>query len=105
MADIKCPVCEKMIKRERFSEWVSRWGEDEWSSPEWRRFLICEIEDGQKLKDKLAEIEPIYEKQALYIKDLERQLELLQKTLEIVEKFSRPIVIPGDKGVIHNGRG
>lgn len=101
MAEIKCPVCEKMIKQERISEWMRRWGEDEWSSHEWRQFLICEIKDGQKAKDKLAEIEPLYEKQTLYIKDLERQLELLQKTLDLAEKFSpRPIFISSEGGKI-----
>lgn len=101
MAEINCPVCNTHIKTERFSEWMSRWGENEWSSPEWRQFLICEIEDGYKVRDKLAEIEPIYEKQALYIKELERQLELLQKTLDLAEKFTpRPLVIPGVSEVI-----
>ncbi len=89
--------------RERNSEWAQRWSEHEWGSSEWRQFIIALIREGEIAQDKLNEIEPLYKEQERYIKYLERQIELLQKTLDIAEKFSRPIILPGDREVIHNG--
>jgi hypothetical protein len=88
------------IKSERTWEWMQRWGENEWGNAEWRQFIISLVRDAGIAQDKLNEIEPLYEEQGKYIKYLERQLELLQKTLDIAEKFSRPIILPGDSGVI-----
>ena len=88
------------MKRERTSEWMARWGENEWGSAEWRQFIITLVRDDEITQAKLNEIEPLYEEQGKYIKYLERQLELLQKTLDIAEKFSRPIILPGDREVI-----
>lgn len=86
--------------RERISEWMQKWSEHEWGSAEWRQYVISLVSEGEKAQDELNKIEPLYEEQARYIKHLERQLELLQKTLDIVEKISRPIFIPGDSGGI-----
>jgi hypothetical protein len=89
---------------ERFFEYVERWEEDEWGSPEWRRFLISHLSDleidNEKLTQKLDAIMPVYEKQADYIKSLERQLELLQKTLDLIEKYNPRYVISKDGEVI-----
>lgn len=88
------------IIREKNSQWVKRWDESQWNSPEWRRFVISLIEDGEVAMDELKEIKPIYEEQVRYIKLLERQLELLQKTLDLAEKLApRPIFIPGSSEV------
>ena len=84
------------VRRERNSEWVQRWDETQWGSAEWRQYLISLIRDGEIAQDRLHEIEPLYEAQDRHIKNLERQLELLQKTLDIAEKYSRPIIIPRD---------
>jgi hypothetical protein len=101
MAEINCPVCNTHIKTEAFSDWVKRWDESQWNSPEWRQFLIGEIEDFYATRDKLNKIEMLYEAQAEYVKTLERQIELLQKTLDLAEKFTpRPLVIPGVSEVI-----
>lgn len=97
MAENKCPVCDREIKQATTAEWVSRWDEEQWRSPEFRRFLISELEDAQKDREKLAEILPLYENQQKYIETLERQIELLQKTLDLAEKFTpRPILLRGD---------
>lgn len=88
------------IKFERFSEQVQRWDESQWNAKEWRQYLFSVLRDGEKALDKVSELEPLCESQGKYIKYLERQLELLQKTLDIAEKFTRPIVLPGDGGGI-----
>lgn len=88
------------FKTERISEWVERWDDFQWNSKEWREYLLSLLRAGEEVRDKLDKIEPLYEKQAEYIKYLERQLELLQKTLDIAERFSRPIILPGDSGVV-----
>ena len=99
--EIKCPVCDKQVKGEEFSEWLKGWNEEQWNSPEWRCRLIRDVASFSKRVDKLEEIEPIYEKQGEYIKTLERQLELLQRTLDIAEKFApRALVMPGFGEVI-----
>ena len=101
MAENKCPVCSREIKQATTAEWVSRWGEEQWRSLEFRRFLIDELEDAQKDREKLAEILPLYENQQKYIETLERQIELLQKTLDLAEKFApRPIFTHVDGEVI-----
>lgn len=82
------------VKSERMSELVERWDESQWNSVEWREFLIGYLRNGEIAQDRLSEIEPIYEKQIKYIVTLERQIELLQKTLDLAEKFApRPIFI------------
>ena len=89
------------MKRERTSEWMERWSEHEWGNAEWRHFIITLVHDAEIAQDKLNKIEPLCEEQEKYIKYLERQLELLQKTLDIAEKFSpRPIILPGSSEVI-----
>ena len=89
------------MKRERTSEWMERWGENEWGSTEFRQFILNLVRDAEITQDKLNEIEPLYEEQGKYIKCLERQLELLQKTLDLVEKFApRTIIFPGSSEVI-----
>lgn len=95
------------VKSQRFSDYVSNWGEDQWESRDWRQFLIssiCELED---FKDKSAETESLCERQKKTIESLEqqintleRQLNLLYKTLDIVERVSRPIVLSADGEVI-----
>lgn len=79
-----------MAEVERLSEWVERWGESQWNSAEWRDFLLRCLRDWEIAEDRLSEIEPIYEKQIKYIVTLERQIELLQKTLDLAEKFAPP---------------
>lgn len=103
MAEKICPVCgnKTEIRKERLVEWIRRWDESQWSSSEWRKYLLDIISDSDVAQDKLSEIEPIYEEQAKYIKNLERQIELLQKTLDLAEKLApRPIMIPGNSEVM-----
>jgi hypothetical protein len=93
------------IKTERFSykdsQWVAEWDESQWNSQEWRHYLTSILRDYERDRDKLRTIEPLYEKQTEQIILLERQLELLQKTLDIAEKFApRLIHFPGDREVI-----
>ena len=88
MAENKCPICQKTIEEVKFSDWIKRWGADQWNSPELRRLLISEVEDVRCLRDKIAELEPLCEKQARYIKELEKQLELLQRTLDIMDRIA-----------------
>ena len=89
------------FKRERISECVERWDDSEWNSKEMRTFLISVLRDVADAQDKLNKIEPLYEEQGKYIKYLERQLELLQKTLDIAEKFTpRPVILPVSSEVI-----
>lgn len=96
MEEMTCPKCNTQIKTLNFAEWVEQWEDFQWNSPEWRDLLIKELWELCDLKDKLNNIEPLYEEQVKYIKTLERQLELLQKTLDIAEKFApRPLVISG----------
>lgn len=102
MADSKCPVCgNEGVEKERIVDWINRWDESQWSSREWRQYLISLIVDGDIARQKLSEIEPLCEKQDKYIKELERQLGLLQKTLDIVEKLTpRPIILSERSEVI-----
>lgn len=102
MAENKCRVCGNVaeIKKERISEWVERWDESQWRSNKWREYLVKLLRNGDAVQDKLSKIEPLYEEQEKYIKYLERQVELLQKTLDIVEKITSPIVPTGNSEVI-----
>ena len=103
MADSKCPVCGNMseIKKEKIVDWIKQWDESQWSSKEWRRYLLDIIRDSDIAQEKLSKIEPLYEEQEKYIKYLERQLELLQKTLDVVEKLTpRPIILSERSEVI-----
>jgi hypothetical protein len=88
MLENKCPVCgfTTKVEREDISEWVSRWDESQWSSREWRQYLISTIRDGVDAQKELSEIKSLYEGQVTYIKHLEMQLDLLQKTLDVVAK-------------------
>ena len=96
MADNKCPVCSRVIKQERLSEWVNQWDEAQWKAPEFRAFIVEQLRDYEIEREKLEEIMPIYEKQEKYIQTLERQIELLQKTLDLAERFApRPIIMGG----------
>jgi hypothetical protein len=89
------------FKRERASVWVEKWDESQWNATEFRLYLVNCLRDAEAAQDRLSEIEPLYEEQARYIKYLERQLELLQKTLDLAEKFApRPIILPGSSEVI-----
>lgn len=88
------------FKSERTSEWVARWGDNEWNSKEYRDFIIRCVQDGEEAQCNLNKIEPLYEEQERYIKYLERQLDLLQKTLDIAERYSRPIILPGSGEVM-----
>lgn len=103
MAENKCPMCGNAaeVKSESISEWARRWDDSQWNSREWRVLVTDLLREGEDAQEKLNELKPLYEEQARYIKYLERQLELLQKTLDIVEKFSRPIILPGDSEVIN----
>lgn len=101
MAEINCPICNKKINTKKFSNWLKEWDEFQWNSPEWRQFLINEVGDLYETRHKMAELETLYEEQAKYIKSLEKQLELLQKTLDIAEKFSpRSLITPNVGEVI-----
>lgn len=95
------------VKSQRFSDYVSNWGEDQWNSREWRSYLISNLRECEVSKDKLVETESLCERQKMTIESLEqqitvleRQLALLQKTLDIVERVSRPIVLPANGEVI-----
>lgn len=101
MDKMNCPICNKKIKIKQFSNWLEEWDESQWNSPEWRQFLKNEVKDLYETRHKLKELELRYEEQMKYLNTLEKQLELLQKTLDIAEKFSpRPLVIPGMSEVI-----
>lgn len=103
MAESKCPVCGNMaeIKKEKIVDWIKRWDEAQWSSKEWRAYLLDIIRNSDIAQEKLSKIEPLYEEQEKYIKYLERQLELLQKTLDVVEKLTpRPIILSERSEVI-----
>lgn len=83
------------------SQWIEEWDESQWNSKEWRCYLISILREFEIDRDKLRTIEPIYETQTELIKLLERQVELLQKTLDIAERFTpRLIHFPGDREVI-----
>ena len=86
------------MAEERFSEWVARWDDEQFNSKEWRAMLISRIQDMEYGIEKYLTIKPIYEKQSDYINSLEKQLELLQKTLDIVERVNRPVIIPNIDG-------
>jgi hypothetical protein len=80
------------------AEWIKSFEKEEWDSPAHRQYIIGCIEDGEEAQRKLNEIMPIYEKQCKYVELLERQLELLQKTLDLAEKMRpRLIMVEGDK--------
>jgi hypothetical protein len=89
-------------KREGISEFVKRWGSDQWESAEWRQYLISFLDNYEEMMDRLSNYEMVCNKQKEEITSLEkqcellhRQLKLLQKTLDVAERFSRPIIIPG----------
>jgi hypothetical protein len=95
-------------KNERFSDWVRRWDKEQWDSVEWRTFLASQLEYYEAEIDRLSKLEnheSTIEKQDEYIKLLERQLAVLQKTLDVAERYSRPIVISELGGKMKNGRG
>ena len=84
------------IKDERFWQWVERWEESEFSSPEYISLLLKQLRDFEEDHYKLKKIESLYKEQADYIKKLERQMELLQKTLELAEKFAPRVLMMPD---------
>jgi DNA-binding ferritin-like protein len=93
-------------KKETMSEYVKNWGKDQWESEEWRQYLISTLADYESLMDRLAEAERICDKQKDEITSLEkqrkllqRQLELLQKTLDVAERFSRPLIISDSRKI------
>ena len=95
------------VKSQRFSDYVSDWGEDQWQSREWRTYLISTLRECETLNDKLVATESLCERQKMTIENLEnqmavleRQLTLLHKTLDIVERVSRSIVLPANGEVI-----
>jgi predicted RNase H-like nuclease (RuvC/YqgF family) len=75
------------------ADWVSQWSSPEWSNVEYQRLAIITI---QGLEEQLADLELLEEendtlksrcaRQERYIKELEKQLELLQKTLDLIDK-------------------
>lgn len=89
------------INRERLSDLVKKWDEDQWRSAEWRQYLVSTVADYECLMERLLKAEELCSNQQEEIKCLEKQcallqkqLSLLQKTLDIAERYSRPIVIP-----------
>lgn len=70
----------------------------EWNSREYRQYIGNYIFESTHELERLYKIEQLYTKQTEYVVSLERQLTILQKTLDIAEKFSRPIVISAEKG-------
>jgi uncharacterized protein HemX len=88
-------------KRERMSEFVKRWGSDQWESAEWRQYLVSYLANYEDMMDRLSNYEMVCDKQKEEITSLEKQceslqkqLELLQKTLDVMERVTRPIIIP-----------
>ena len=69
------------------ADWIGNFSDKEWNSLEYRRLIIHLVAQGEEAQRKLTEIMPIYEKQCGYIELLERQMALLQKTLDLVEKI------------------
>ena len=75
------------------ADWVSKWGIPEWSNAAYQQLAITTI---QELEEQLANLELLEEendtlksrcvRQERYIKELEKQLELLQKTLDLIDK-------------------
>lgn len=75
------------------ADWVSKWGIPEWSNVQYQQLAITTI---QELEEQLADLELLKEendtlksrcvRQERYIKELEKQLELLQKTLDLIDK-------------------
>ena len=100
-------MLEFEMKKERFSDYVRKWDNNQWASAEWRQFLISSLCEHEDLAEKHAETEKLCESQKNIIESLEqqintleRQLNLLHKTLDIVERVSRPVVIPVNSEVI-----
>ena len=88
------------VKNATLSEFVKKWGNDQWNSVEWRQYLVSFLEGYEEMQGRLFEAETVCEGQKKEIQSLEKQCELLQKqltllqkTLDVAEKFSRPIVI------------
>ena len=75
------------------ADWVSEWRAPEWSNVAYQQLAITTI---QELEEQLADLELLEEendtlksrcvRQERYIKELEKQLELLQKTLDLIDK-------------------
>lgn len=75
------------------ADWVSQWRTPEWSNVGYQQLAITTI---QELEEQLANLELLEEendtlksrcvRQERYIKELEKQLELLQKTLDLIDK-------------------
>lgn len=75
------------------ADWVSKWDAPEWSNVGYQQLAITTI---QGLEVQLADLELLEEendalksrcvRQERYIKELEKQLELLQKTLDLIDK-------------------
>ena len=73
----------------------------EWNSPEYRQYISGYIIDSERELTRLSETEYLYKKQTEYVALLERQMKMLQKTLDIAEKFApRIICMPGGSEVI-----
>ena len=75
------------------ADWVSQWRSPEWSNVGYQQLAITTI---QELEEQLADLELLEEendtlksrcvRQERYIKELEKPLELLQKTLDLIDK-------------------
>lgn len=79
-------------------DWIKTFEDEEWNSPEYRHYIISCIADGEEAQRKLSEIMPVYEKQCKYVELLERQLEILQKTLDLAERMIPHLIkVEGDK--------
>jgi len=94
-------------KRQTISEWVKQWDKSQWEAAEWREFLVQTLSDYEMSMERYHEVNTVCEKQKIEIESLEkqckllqRQLGLLQKILDVAERYSRPIVITeqGKKG-------
>lgn len=89
------------------SEWMRNWDDEMWNSPQWRSHLINIVEGLENNLFWLSEVEKEKdiiqaenEKQAKYIELIERQMVLLQKTLDVVERCAPAKIIIKDGGEV-----
>ena len=81
---------------------IDTFTDKEWNSPEYRRYIAACLKEGDRTEKDFGELQRLYEEQSKYVTLLERQMTILQKTLEVAEKVILPIRIPADGEVISN---
>lgn len=79
-------------------EFVEGFTEKDWRSPEFRQYIIGTMGDYDELCDEHRKLKVSHEAQCAYVEMLEKQLGILQKTLDVAQKIiNAPKFFSGDE--------